>query len=267
MMLMPIGRFASAARLSVKALRNYDASGLLPAALVDEATGYRYYRPEQLARAGAIRSLRSLGIGLGEIARVLGGTDLDEVLASRLDALERERAELDRTALRVRRLLATKELTMSDSIALKRIPSQLVAAHATPTTLATVFDDIPSGFQRVFAALGDRSPIGAPIAVFRRIPDAETPGELLLCVPVDGPVAERNGVECLHLDAGVVASIVHRGPYTEMDESYAAIGLWIQEHGHRPVGASREVYLNSPVDVPADELLTEIQWPVDDVEA
>lgn len=61
---MPIGRFAKASRLSVKSLRNYDESGLLPAAFVDPQSGYRYYRLEQLARADAIRSLRMVDMPL-----------------------------------------------------------------------------------------------------------------------------------------------------------------------------------------------------------
>jgi len=79
-MLMPIGRFARASRLSVKSLRNYDESGLLPAASVDPQSGYRYYRLEQLARADAIRSLRMAAMPLPQIAETLDGEDPDQVL-------------------------------------------------------------------------------------------------------------------------------------------------------------------------------------------
>ena len=44
MMLMPIGHFSRVSRLSVKSLRNYDTAGLLPAAFVDPASGYRRAR-------------------------------------------------------------------------------------------------------------------------------------------------------------------------------------------------------------------------------
>lgn len=74
-MLMPIGKFARAARLSVKSLRNYDQSGLLPAAFVDPDSGYRYYRLEQLARADAIRSLRMVQMPLAMIAETLESDD------------------------------------------------------------------------------------------------------------------------------------------------------------------------------------------------
>lgn len=40
---MPIGPFSEMTRLSVKALRIYDDMGLLPPAMVDDASGYRYY--------------------------------------------------------------------------------------------------------------------------------------------------------------------------------------------------------------------------------
>lgn len=39
--LMSIGRFSQASRLSLKALRLYDALGLLPPAYVDPASSYR----------------------------------------------------------------------------------------------------------------------------------------------------------------------------------------------------------------------------------
>jgi DNA-binding transcriptional MerR regulator len=63
--LLPIGRFAKATRLSVKALRHYDELGLLRPAFVDPSSGYRYYRPAQANQAEAIRILRSVEMPLG----------------------------------------------------------------------------------------------------------------------------------------------------------------------------------------------------------
>lgn len=58
--LMTIGRFSKASRLSLKALRLYDALGLLPPAKVDEETCFRYYQESQLASARLIAMLRRL---------------------------------------------------------------------------------------------------------------------------------------------------------------------------------------------------------------
>ena len=45
-----IGEFSKLSQVSVKALRHYDALGLLKPARVDRFTGYRYYSADQLPR-------------------------------------------------------------------------------------------------------------------------------------------------------------------------------------------------------------------------
>ncbi len=64
MRLLSIGAFARATRLTPKALRLYDELGLLPPALVDPASGYRFYDPAQLERAQLVAWLRRLGMPL-----------------------------------------------------------------------------------------------------------------------------------------------------------------------------------------------------------
>lgn len=84
--LLSIGQFAEVTELSVKALRLYDKLGLLPPAMVDFASGYRYYSRDQVGRAKRIRLLRSLHMPLAEIGNLLRADDpaavtrtLDEV--------------------------------------------------------------------------------------------------------------------------------------------------------------------------------------------
>ena len=67
MELLTIGAFARASRLSPKALRLYDSLGLLTPAHVDEVSGYRFYRPDQLERARLVAWLRRLGMPLARI--------------------------------------------------------------------------------------------------------------------------------------------------------------------------------------------------------
>ncbi|WAL65589.1 MerR family transcriptional regulator [Amycolatopsis cynarae] len=65
--LLTIGAFARASALSAKALRLYDELGLLRPCTVDEASGYRFYAPEQLERARLAAWLRRLGMPLARI--------------------------------------------------------------------------------------------------------------------------------------------------------------------------------------------------------
>src|SRR4051794_11060032 len=68
---LAIGEFARRSGLSLKALRLYDARGLLPPVRVDPDSGYRFYAPDQLERAHTIALLRRLDMPLTTIADVL----------------------------------------------------------------------------------------------------------------------------------------------------------------------------------------------------
>jgi DNA-binding transcriptional MerR regulator len=96
--LMSIGRFSELTGLTVKALRLYDRCGLLRPAMVDFASGYRYYEPGQMAVARAIRQLRSAQMPLGEIANLLRTDDHEatgELLAKHRQRVLGRMAELD----------------------------------------------------------------------------------------------------------------------------------------------------------------------------
>ena len=73
--LLPIGRFARLAGVSIGALRHYEELDLLRPADVDRFTGYRRYRREQVEIALTIRRLRDLELPIDEIRAVLATDD------------------------------------------------------------------------------------------------------------------------------------------------------------------------------------------------
>ena len=81
-----------------KALRLYDENGLLPPARVDPDSGYRFYRLEQLREATLIGLLRTAGMPLAQIRRVLDDpapVRIDEYEAALADELAERRRILD----------------------------------------------------------------------------------------------------------------------------------------------------------------------------
>ncbi|MFI1445034.1 MerR family transcriptional regulator [Streptomyces fructofermentans] len=91
---MSIGELAAQTRTTVKTVRFYSDQGLLPEASRSSG-GHRRYGPEAPARLRTIRALRSLGVPVPEIGRVLGrGDTLESVLARRMDDLGTELAAL-----------------------------------------------------------------------------------------------------------------------------------------------------------------------------
>ncbi|WP_328498634.1 MerR family transcriptional regulator [Streptomyces sp. NBC_00414] len=89
-----IGELAARARTTVKTVRFYSDRGLLPEAS-RSGGGHRRYGPEAPERLRMIRALRSLGVPVPEIGRVLDrGDTLEAVVARRLDGLGSELAAL-----------------------------------------------------------------------------------------------------------------------------------------------------------------------------
>jgi DNA-binding transcriptional MerR regulator len=115
---MQIGEVARRAHTTTKALRYYEAIGLL---VPDSRTpsGYRQYGPDALERLAFIRSAQALGFSLGEIRRIVGLRDRGETpcshvlqllrnrsseIANRIADLQRMREELERLAEQGERL-------------------------------------------------------------------------------------------------------------------------------------------------------------------
>jgi len=264
-MLIPIGRFARASRLSIPSLRRYDESGLLQAAFVDPESGYRYYRIEQLARAETIRFLRIVDMPLAQIADTLDGDDPESMLLEHLAAMERQRDEIDRLATQLRQRINRRDFPMSANVTIKTTFPVIAVSRRTETSYPGIFEDIPAGFEEVMNFLSEVGvgPSGAPFTIYHQVTDADTPGDIETCVPVKRPVGTSARLHLVEIAMGTAASLVHRGGYDDLSESYNALASWIHERGHRILGPHREVYLNSPVDTPEEDLSTEILFPID----
>ena len=95
-MRVSIGQMAAMSGVTIRALRHYDAIGLLKPCEISE-TGYRYYGEKEALRLQQILLLRALDFPLKEIGRVLDAPAYDEREAlarqSELLLLRRERID------------------------------------------------------------------------------------------------------------------------------------------------------------------------------
>jgi DNA-binding transcriptional MerR regulator len=115
MQLMPIGRFSRLTGVGIKALRHYDEVGLLVPAAVDDETGYRFYSPEQVDRAEAIRLLRRLDMPLEEIQSTLAADDpaaLRAALVTHQRSMASRDSELRASIGKLQRLIDGRETIM-----------------------------------------------------------------------------------------------------------------------------------------------------------
>jgi DNA-binding transcriptional MerR regulator len=98
--LLTIGTMARRSGLTTKALRHYDAIGLLRPIDVDAVTGYRRYGAEQVAPARTIRRLRDLDVPLDVIGDLLHADDP----AKAAEVLTRHAATVDARTWRLQRI-------------------------------------------------------------------------------------------------------------------------------------------------------------------
>jgi DNA-binding transcriptional MerR regulator len=242
--LMPIGEFASASRLSQKALRLYAENGVLPPAWVDPDSGYRYYAAAQLRAATLIALLRRGGMPLAEIRAFLREPTLE-----RLEAYERrvidEFAERRRVLRYVKRVL--KEELMYDVLT-KHVRQQTYTSRSKRVLVPELEHFICTTFEELGA-----SEDGPPFVLYHGPVNAEEDGPVEACVP------KRAGDK--HLPAGEVAFTEISGSQCDFPEilgAYESVYRWAKEHGREPAGPPREIYLSGP----REELRMEIALPV-----
>lgn len=268
--LVPIGRFSRLSRLSIKALRLYDDQGLLTPAFVDPSSGYRYYRRVQAGRAEAIRVLRMVDMPIDEIRELLGEDDPERStkrLTVHRERLQARLADQERM-LRFLERLIERGGVVDYGVTIRQVPAQHVASVRIHASLREVGGAIASAFATLAAALARTAvvPTGAPFIVYHDVIDEQTDGDVEVCIPVPAHAnVFGDGVERKEIPGGPIAATTHRGPYDEITPAYHVVSGWLHDHGHQIIGPPREVYLNDPQTVLPDDLLTEVQFPIDDM--
>lgn len=266
--LLPIGRFARVARLSVKQLRHYDDIGLLHPAVVDRGSGYRYYRLDQATDALLIRQLRAVDLPLADIRRLLA--EPDPVARKELLAAHRGRVEDGLVRQRevlafLDRLLDQEGMLMTYDIEVRAQDEQPFVAVRAHTTQAALEQASARHFPALFGFLAQAAAAPAGPPFIRYLGDEFDPDDIEaeFGVPVARPVPGRDGIAAGTLPAGPVAVTVHLGPYEGISLAYRALTAWISEHGHETAGPVRESYLiGPPEETDPETYRTEIAWPI-----
>ena len=265
---LTISAFASASRLSVKALRLYDELELLPPARVDEGNGYRLYSPAQLPDARLIARLRGLGLPLADIRRVL-----DALPAHRPELLRslwaQQQAEHTRRAELARLILCQLqgETTMPNhSVQTRSVPAQPVATLTRRVSVAELPAAIGAGLselQQQLAAQGAR-PTAAPFVIYHGEVNADSDGPIELCQPYAGALQPVSGLilreEPAHHEAFVTLTKAEFA-FPTILSAYDDAESFARVHGQSGPLACREVYPHEWDRLNEDDAAGEVAWP------
>jgi DNA-binding transcriptional MerR regulator len=265
--LLSIGDFSKMTYLSVKALRHYHDVGLLEPADIDPATGYRRYGIGQVATAQAIRRFRDLDMPIDEVRRVLQAPDEATRNRAILAHLERMQTQLEQTQQAVASLqsLLTGPTPSAAAVEIRRIPATRALAVQRIVELADNGDWLYEAYDWLHGLADAHALVvaGVDAAIYPDELFQEGVGLTTAYIPItagdDAPTEaappradETFGV--VELPAITAAVLRHDGPFTELDQAYAALGAIVTERGIGGPGPVREHYLSATS--------TEVCWPV-----
>lgn len=257
--LLTIGAFAARARLSAKALRLYDRLGLLAPAHVDEVSGYRYYRADQVERARLVALLRQLDMPLARIASVVeaDGTDAADLLAAYWTDVETRFAGQRTLAEYLRARLSGRSSEMYGTFVVEtvEVPEQVLITE----TRHTLADELPAwigaSLGRLEVAAKECGGVSAaPFVVYHAEVSMESDGPAEACVPVADEAAARawaarqgrarqtavrvEPARTLAYARITKAQVAH----PQILAAFEAVEQWVAGRGLRYAGPCREVY-------------------------
>lgn len=248
---LKIGEFSRLMQTTVKTLRHYEQIGLLLPDEVDEVTGYRYYRMEQMQRLNAIKDLKSLGFSLDEIKDIYDDdthTPSLEILEAKIDDCRRQLRELEQRRLRLAVLAdSRKQLLIMEKFSIQSLPEIIVASHRE---VVENYDAIGAMCVNVIGPemqrLGCKCP--PPGYCFTIEHDKEyKPKDIDIeyCEQVEEAGEDSAIITFKRLPAVPTALCMkHVGPYDRFYQSYVELFKYAEEQGYQIAGAPRTCYID-----------------------
>jgi DNA-binding transcriptional MerR regulator len=262
-----IGSFAGLTGVSAKKLRHYDQIGLFQPAWVDPDTRYRYYLATQIPQLQRILALRDLGLSLPTlVSLVKGGGSLAEALEERREHLLEERRLMER---RLAALNIRLDHTEGFDVVVRRRPpgrwASLRARVEPGEDVGALFVEAESVVQEA-GVRAPQPPVAVPLV-------AEGRREVMVLIPVNGPLASGGRVRTLQTPATLVATVLHQGDYPLLFEAGHWAKKWAEATGYTVEGPPWVVYLRFAAETSLDlppgfltsqpgDYLTEVQVPV-----
>lgn len=266
---MTISAFASASRLSLKALRLYDDLGLLPPKRVDPDSGYRYYSPRQLPQARLIGLLRQLGLSLSGIRAVLNAPadqqpDLIWGHWTAAEVQHVQRRELARYVLRT--LKGEPPMTQHFDVQQRFVPAQQVATVSRrlrvdelPGFIEQELKALPHGVEAAGARIA-----GVPFVVYHGQVNDDNDGPVEVCVPYSGHLTPAGNLtlreEPAHHEAYVTLTKA-QFDFPGILEAYDAACAHAVAHGQCGALSPREVYPHDWDGLNDTDPAGDVAWP------
>ncbi|HHX68400.1 MAG: GyrI-like domain-containing protein [Miniphocaeibacter sp.] len=264
--MLTIGQFSKISNTTVKTLHYYDEINLLKPAKVDEYSGYRYYNIDQLDDMILIQKFKKYGFSLDEVKNVISNSNNNKKL---INMIKEKRKKLKIKISESNYLLKVMEKDLNilekgdnimaymDNIEIKinDFPKTNILSTRNVMNIEDYNKYVKKLFKRI--EIEKLTITGPPMTIYydeEFIPEST---DTELAIPILEEVA---GTRIFQPKTCVMA--IHRGAYTELSETYAAIVKWIEENNYILSSAPFEIYLTNVHEVAPEDNITEIYFPI-----
>lgn len=252
--LLSIGSFASAARLSLKALRLYDRLGICKPSYVDPESGYRYYQVTQLREARLIRMMRQMEMPLATIRQVLSVSPdaAERIVQDYWQTREQRMKQARRVVPDLIGYLRQEVSTVLLEVEVKTIEPQRVLSITRSLTVEHLSSTIRNDLDRLYQCAEEYQAtiIGQPFGIYHGPINHEDNGPIEICLPIKQNIAPATAnVGLRELAGGKAASVTLRGEqcaFPTLLAGYDAVQDWIQQNGYEAIDAPREIWYGPP---------------------
>lgn len=262
-----IGEFARRTRLSHKALRLYDAMGLLPPAHVDAESGYRYYRESQLEQARLIGLLRQLEMPLNRIAEVLGlpGSKAAQAISRYWGEVEGDVKTKRKLVQYLEGYLGGKGESMY-KVETREVPEQKVATVQRGVYVKDLPDFIQGATHELLGGLSQAglSGSGPMFVIYHGAVNEDSAGPVEVCLPFGGGLEPAGRVR-------VRLEPAHREAFTRITKAqvefpgilkaYDAVERWLKDQETGMSDSPREIYFTAWDQTGPDDPACDIAFP------
>lgn len=248
-----IGEFSRITGLTVRALRLYHEEGLLEPDLVDDDSGYRYYREDKVPVALLIMKLKDLGFPLVEIRSIVSGLPVGDpqeflpLFEKRIHEVQREIRKQKDIEKRLHMFLRSEfqndeESGGSSPITLEQTEGMLILSHR----FTGHYQDVGAVFGKLYSLAG-RYGIGSPGSLYYDGEYKDGDADIEAFLEVKKSFALKNDFASIRrVEPCESLSLVHTGSYEKLGHSYGALFREMQARGLEMVLPIQERYLKGP---------------------
>jgi DNA-binding transcriptional MerR regulator/effector-binding domain-containing protein len=243
-----IGEFSRMTSLSIKTLRLYHEKEILVPTEVDEFTGYRHYSGSDFERVKSIKILKQFDFSLAEIREILeefeDETDMLDSLRRKLEVIQSKIRRYHEVSRSIEQIIQKERETAMQNhtfdIEEKEVETVLIAGMR----VRGKYQEVGKYFGILAKKMGPRVN-GKAMTLYYDHEYKEENADFEPCFPVrKGRDAE--GISVRELKGGRAVTLIHKGPYENLGESYKKLFDYIHQKKILTLLPTREIYWKGP---------------------